>query len=145
MIGGEIVPAVMLVAVIVVSVGSMSVAELYSGLCRVAVVMVVCRLLWMRRFVNGCWGRSLKRLMLKSPVRVISVLGFLERMELMAVWKFVAMVWLFSGFCVLFGRLYRLIIVCIGVVFCSFLCIWMVQDAMSVILMGRTVTCRLGL
>ena len=44
-IGGEMVPAVTLVAVIVVSVGSMSVAELYSGLCRVAVVMVVCRLL----------------------------------------------------------------------------------------------------
>ena len=53
MIGGEIVPAVMLVAVIVVSVGSMSVAELCVGLCRVGVVMVVCSPLWMRRFVNG--------------------------------------------------------------------------------------------
>ena len=110
--GGEIVPAVTLVAVSVVSVRSMSVAELCAGLYRVGVVIVVRRLLQIRKSVNGCWGRSLKMSMLKSPVRVISVLGLLERMVLMAVWKLLAMVWLFSGFCVL-GRLYRLIIVCI--------------------------------
>ena len=43
--GGEIVPAVTLVTVSVVSVRSMSVAELCAGLYRVGVVMVVRRLL----------------------------------------------------------------------------------------------------
>ena len=60
MIGGEIVPAVTLVAVSVVSVRSMSVAELCAGLYRVGVVIVVRRLLQIRKSVNGCWGRSLK-------------------------------------------------------------------------------------
>ena len=40
-IGGEIVPAVTLVAVIVVSVGPMSVAELYAGLFEFIVYLIV--------------------------------------------------------------------------------------------------------
>jgi hypothetical protein len=51
--GGEIVPAMVCVAVRVVSVGSMSVGVLWNGSQRVGVVIVVRRLFSVRRLVSG--------------------------------------------------------------------------------------------
>lgn len=46
------VPAVICVSVLVVRVGSISVAVRWTGSCRVGVVMVVCRLFSTRKCVN---------------------------------------------------------------------------------------------
>ena len=52
------------------------------------VVMVVCRLFSMSRFVNGWFGCMLSRLMVRSPWIVMSVLGLVERMESIAFCRF---------------------------------------------------------
>lgn len=115
--GGEIVPAVIWVSVRVASVRSMSVAVLWTGSWRVGVVMVVWRLFSMRRFVNGWRGRRLKRLLLKSPVMLISVLGLFVRISSIAFWKFFCIRGSLSGWG-FWGLLYRLIVVCMGLFFC---------------------------
>ena len=73
-IGGEMVPAVTLF-VLVVSSGSISVAELWVVSYLVGVVMVVWRLLLRSRFVKGCSGRSANKFIFKSPWTVMRVFG----------------------------------------------------------------------
>lgn len=72
--GGEMVPAVVVVCVSVVSVTSMRVEVLWWESYLVGVVIVVCRLFSTRKL----WklGVSFRRLMLMSPCKVIEVPGF---------------------------------------------------------------------
>ena len=71
--GGDIVPAVTGVVVSVVMVMSRIVDVLWTGSCRVGVIIVLWRLLWMRKL----WVSvvSLSMLMLRSPWIVIEVCG----------------------------------------------------------------------
>ena len=73
-IGGEMVPAVVVVWMSVVSVTSMRVDVLWWGSYLVGVVIVVCRLFSMRKLWNLVL--SLRRLMLISPCMVIDVFWY---------------------------------------------------------------------
>ena len=145
--GGDIVPAMVCVAVRVVIVGSISVEVLWAGLWRVGVVIVVRRLFSRRKLVNSSLGRRLKRLMLRSPWMVISVLGWALRILSIASWKLCCIVRLLCGFfsgCL--GLLYRLMMVWMGLVF--WLVAWICK--MHVATCGiemflMNVTCKLGL
>ena len=79
-IGGDMVPVVVVVWMSVVSVTSMRVDVLWWGSYLVGVVIVVCRLFSMRKLWNLVL--SLRRLMFISPCMVIDVLGMLYRFGL---------------------------------------------------------------
>lgn len=72
-IGGEMVPAVVVVWVSVVSVTSMRLDVLWWGSYLVGVVIVVCKLFSMRKLWNLVL--SFRRLMLMSPCMVSDVFG----------------------------------------------------------------------
>ena len=87
--------------------------------------------------------------MFRSPWKVISVLGWLVRILSTAAWIFFSMPVSPSGFVVgLFGLRYRLIMVCMGLVFCLLSWIWRMHVAMLGMVMSfgsMNVTCRLVL
>jgi hypothetical protein len=71
----------------VVSMVSIKVAVLYMGSYLVGVVIVVYRLFSVRKLWNLCCGERLSRLMLMSPMMVISEEGDFVWMLLMVVCK----------------------------------------------------------
>ena len=145
-IGGEMVPAVILF-VLAVSTGSISVAELWVVSYLVGVVMVVWRLLLRSRIVRGCNGRSANKFIFKSPCTVMCVFGCMVSMLSNVFCRFCCMISSFSGLCFGFvGRLYMLMMVCVGLVFCMLSCIWMVMDAMlGIVILFIIVMCKFSL
>ena len=137
MIGGDSVPEVMFVMDCVRMV-SMSVADLWKSSYRVGCVIVVWKLFSMRKVVRGLRVVRLRRLMLKSPWIVMVVVGhfvaILLTVSRSAVVKLV-------GF--MRRMLYTWMMVCIGLFFCSFVCMLRVSDGTSSMLMlFSTVACR---
>ena len=73
-IGGDRVPAVMCVFVSVVMMMSISVAVLWVWSYLDGVVITVCKLFSMRKFIRGCVG--FRRFRFRSPCIVIAVVGY---------------------------------------------------------------------
>ena len=139
--GGDIVPDVIVVCVSVVRITSMSVRELYRLSYLVGVVMVVRRPFSSMRCVNASCGVSAWRLMLMSPMTVIEVNGVFVCISVI-VFCNAAMK---SGLQFVLGLLYVPMMVCMGFVFVSFLCICMIMLAVLLIVVSDMVMCRLFL
>ena len=131
--GGEMVPAVVVVCVKVVSVTSMRVEVLWWESYLVGVVIVVCRLFSTRK--SWKLGVSFRRFMLMSLCKVIDVPGFFVLILSIVVCRFLMR----SGsWC---GLLYMFMIVWIGLLFCSLSWIWMIIVAVFGVGMSRVELC----
>ena len=129
------VPAVTVICVSVVSVVSIRVAvPMCTGSYRVGVVIVVCSSFPLRKFSKG--SVSVKRLMLRSPCRVMDVFGYFVCIASIAVCRFLMM----SGS--VRGLLYRHMRVCIGLFFCLVLWMWRIIVAIFGIFMSSVIVVR---
>lgn len=125
------VPAVVAMSVSVVSVTSIEVEELWSGSYLVGVVIVVCRLFSMRKLKR--FGLSCSMFLFRSPCIVIDVCGWF-----VCIWS-IAFLRLSVNVGSVFGLLYALMIVCIGLLVWRLLCIWIVMVAVLLISRLRVV------
>ena len=86
-------------------------------------------------------GESLSRSILRSPIIVMLVLGCLSSISQIAIWRLLMKVSL--G---VLGLRYTIMLVCVGLFFCLFSCIWsMIDDAGGMVMSWMNEMCMLFL